>query len=119
MLFQVVHCHPLADSYNHALLRVIVSALESRGHEVVATDLYAEGFDPVMPEKERRRYYYGDYTGPSPYTDLLRRIDGIILCFPHWWFAMPAMLKGYFDRVWGPGIAFVHDPRPAAGSSRS
>jgi putative NADPH-quinone reductase len=39
----------------------------------------------------------------------LRRADGIIFCFPHWWFSMPAMLKGYFDRVWAPGTAFAHD----------
>ena len=45
----------------------------------------------------------------TAHTDLLRRADGILFCFPHWWFSMPAMLKGYFDRVWGPGIAFEHD----------
>jgi NAD(P)H dehydrogenase (quinone) len=111
MLFQVVHCHPLQDSYNHALFRTIVAALEQSGHTVVASDLYRDGFDPVMSPEERRSYY-GDYAGAavSSHTALLRRIDGIILCFPHWWFSMPALLKGYFDRVWAPGVAFAHDP---------
>ena len=45
----------------------------------------------------------------TAHTDLLRRADGILFCFPHWWFSMPAMLKGYFDRVWGRRIAFEHD----------
>src|SRR5689334_6676235 len=53
MLIQVVHCHPLPDSYNHALFCTIVAALEHNGHEVVATDLYREKFDPVMSAAER------------------------------------------------------------------
>lgn len=112
MLFQVVHCHPLTDSYNHALFRTIVEALARRGHEVVATDLYRERFDPTMTADERRSYYEASYDGRAvaAHIALLRRVDGIIFCFPHWWFAMPAMLKGYFDRVWAPGVAFSHDP---------
>ncbi len=111
MLIQVVHCHPLTDSYNHALFRTIVAALEESGHQVAATDLYREGFDPVMNAEERRSYYQQRYddAAVSDATDLLRRIDGIIFCFPHWWFSMPALLKGYFDRVWAPGIAFERD----------
>lgn len=110
MHFQVIHCHPLADSYNHALFETTVAALQARGHEVSATDLYREGFDPRMSAAERRSYYLVAYddTAVARYTELLRRIDGMILCFPQWWFAMPAVLKGYFDRVWGPGIAFSH-----------
>jgi NAD(P)H dehydrogenase (quinone) len=111
MLFQVVYCHPLEDSYSHALFRVILTTLEQSGHTVAATDLYRDAFDPAMTREERSSYYQSDYAGAavSSYTDLLRRIDGIILCFPHWWFSMPAMLKGYFDRVWAPGTAFAHD----------
>ena len=50
MLIQVVHCHPLVESYNHALFRTIVETLKQNGHEVVATDLYREGFQPAMTE---------------------------------------------------------------------
>ena len=111
MLLQVVHCHPLTASYNHALFRVIVTALEQSGHKVVATDLYREGFEPAMTAEERGSYFQPPYAGAdvAAHTDLLRRVDGVIFCFPHWWFAMPAMLKGYFDRVWAPSIAFEHD----------
>jgi putative NADPH-quinone reductase len=110
MRVQVIHCHPLTDSYNHALFATILAALEECGHEVIATDLYRESFDPVMTAEERRSYY-GQYADAavSALTEQLRRIDGIIFCFPHWWFSMPAMLKGYMDRVWAPGIAFAHD----------
>ena len=112
MRIQVIHCHPLTDSYNHALFQAIVSALTQRGHDVTATDLYREAFEPAMSPEERRSYYPGPYTqtAVAAYADTLRRIDGIVFCFPHWWFSMPAMLKGYVDRVWGPGIAFEHDP---------
>ena len=52
MLIQVIHCHPLADSYT-ALFRTITAALEDKGHEVAATDLYREQFDPAMGIGER------------------------------------------------------------------
>jgi len=110
MLIQVVHSHPLADSYNHALFRIIVETLQQR-HQVIATDLYRECFSPVMTEAERRSYFQPSYAGDevAPLVRQLRQADGIIFCFPHWWFSMPAMLKGYFDRVWAPGTAFTHD----------
>ena len=110
MLIQVVHCHPLTDSFNHAVFRVIVDQLQQR-HQVIATDLYREHFSPVMTEPERRSYYQPAYAEEevAPLVQQLRQADGIIFCFPHWWFSMPAMLKGYFDRVWAPGTAFTHD----------
>ena len=110
MLIQVVHSHPLVDSYNHALFHTIVETLKPR-HEVIATDLYREGFSPVMTEAERSSYFQGPYAedAVARLIGQLRRADGIIFCFPHWWFSMPAMLKGYFDRVWAPGTAFAHD----------
>jgi len=111
MRFQVIHCHPLPESYGHALFATIVATLKERGHAVTATDLYGERFDPVMSAAERRSYYRTPYddTAVAHYTELLRQSEGLILCYPHWWFAMPALLKGYVDRVWAPGIAFEHD----------
>ena len=113
MLIQVVHCHPLTESYNNALFRTIVETLEQNGHRVVATDLYREGFQPVMTERERQTYMDRSYdlSAVAEHAERLKRIDGIVLCFPHWWFAMPAMLKGWVDRVWGPGIAFTYDAK--------
>jgi NAD(P)H dehydrogenase (quinone) len=111
VLIQVIHCHPLADSFNHALFHTVVKGLERNAHDVIATDLYREGFQPAMTDAERRSYMDNDYNGGevASYIDTLRKVDGIVFCFPHWWFAMPAMLKGYVDRVWGPGVAFVYD----------
>ena len=113
MRIQVVHCHPLTSSYNHALFEAIVETLTKNGHEVVATDLYREGFQPAMTEHERATYMQEsyDHSAVAGYCETLKSVDGLILCFPHWWFSMPAMLKGWVDRVWGPGIAFDYDPK--------
>ena len=112
MRIQVVHCHPLTSSYDHALFLAIVETLRRNGHDVVATDLYRESFQPAMTEQERQTYMQEDYdrSAVAGYCETLKSIDGLILCFPHWWFSMPAMLKGWLDRVWGPGIAFDYDP---------
>ncbi len=111
MRIQVVHGHPLTDSYNAALFQRITGTLRDGGHEVVATDLYRENFQPALTEAERRSYFAPPYDGGgvARYIETLRSIDGLILCFPHWWYSMPAIMKGYVDRVWGPGIAFTHD----------
>lgn len=112
----VLYAHPLADSFAAALHRAIVAGLRRSGHEVDDCDLYAEGFDPVLSAAERR-----DYNTPSP--DLasvaeqvarLRAAEALVLCFPTWWYGMPAILKGYFDRVWVPGVAFQ---LPASGGA--
>jgi putative NADPH-quinone reductase len=110
MLIQVVHCHPLTESYDHALFRTIVETLEKGGHQVIATDLYREGFAPAMTERERLSYMGNayDFSGVASYVDILKKVEGVILCYPHWWFSMPAVLKGWVDRVWGPGIAFTY-----------
>jgi NAD(P)H dehydrogenase (quinone) len=110
VLIQVVHCHPLTESYDHALYQVILETLRANGHEVIATDLYREDFQPAMTVSERKSYMDNEYdlSAVGTYAGILKRIDGLILCFPHWWFSMPAMLKGWVDRVWGPGIAFTY-----------
>jgi len=113
MQIQVVHCHPLTESFDHALFVAIVETLRGNGHDVIATDLYREGFQPAMTEAERRSYMGNDYdlSAVAPYAETLKKVDGLILCFPHWWFTMPAVLKGWVDRVWGPGVAFTYDPK--------
>jgi NAD(P)H dehydrogenase (quinone) len=104
----VLYAHPLADSFAAALHRVVVEALAQAGHEVDDCDLYATGFDPVMKPAERRAHNTPnpDFSAVETHVERLRAADAVVLCFPVWWYGMPAILKGYFDRVWVNGVAF-------------
>lgn len=110
MLFQAVVAHPLPDSLTRASFRAVVETLEAAGHEVAPVDLYAMGFAPAMTAAERAGYHAAyDASAVAELADLLGQAEGLIFCFPQWWYGMPAILKGYFDRVWAPGIAFAPD----------
>jgi putative NADPH-quinone reductase len=84
-----------------------VSALEGAGHVVDDCDLYAEGFDPVLTYDERMAYH--DVPGnraPVAITCGASRMRGARLVFPVWNFGFPAILKGFLDRVFLPGVSF-------------
>ncbi len=104
----VLAAHPVPDSFNQALHAATVDALKSRGWSVDDCDLYAERFNPVMSETERRNYHeVPDNTGPvQGYVERLRAADALVMVFPVWNFGYPAMLKGFLDRVFLPGVSF-------------
>lgn len=110
----IVLCHPVPDSLSRHLGAEAESAARGNGWQVEVLDLMAIGFDPVMQAAERRGYYPGADVAPGMALDdlsaQLRRAEILILVFPTWWFGFPAILKGWFDRVWRPGIAFEHSP---------
>ncbi len=104
----VIHCHPRPDSYGAALRDAAVNGLKEAGHAVELRDLYAEAFDPVLSTHERGVYFdeAGNARGLEDHVEALRRAEALVLVYPTWWFGMPAMLKGWLDRVWLPGVAF-------------
>ena len=107
----VVFAHPVETSYGAALKDRIVEALGVH-HTVDLLDLYAEQFDPVMSAEERLGYHEIP-TNQAPVADHVARLiaaDGVVLCFPAWTFGPPAILKGWFDRVMLPGVAFNIQP---------
>ncbi len=106
----VVIAHPLRDSLCHALAARALEALEAAGHEVEIDDLCADGFGPALTIAERQSYYGERYDAAAvhPEIERLLRAEGLVLCFPTWWFGFPAVLKGWFDRVWAPGVAYDH-----------
>lgn len=108
MRFLVVYCHPVESSFSAALHRAVVSGLETAGHQVVDLDLYAEAFEPALSRQERIEYFdpQRNAAGVRRYTEQLGDVSAIAFVYPSWWYGMPAMLKGYFDRVWLPGVAF-------------
>ena len=104
----VLYAHPLSDSFAAAVHQAVVAALRRGGQEVDDCDLYAEGFMPVLSAAERRLYNTPtpDLSGVASHVARLRAAEALVLCFPTWWYGMPAILKGYFDRVWAQGVAF-------------
>jgi NAD(P)H dehydrogenase (quinone) len=104
----VVYCHPNDTSFASALHQTVLNALRNGGHEVTDLDLYADDFQPVMSREERK-----DYGDPAEYRKAVDRYasqlaetEAVVAVYPTWWYGLPAMLKGYSDRVWAPGIAF-------------
>lgn len=87
----------------------IMSSLKKAGHEVQLIDLYAQDFNPVMSSDERGLYHEpGQNELPvREHIDALLWCDSLIFVYPTWWYGMPAMLKGWMDRVWVPHVAFV------------
>jgi NAD(P)H dehydrogenase (quinone) len=104
----VVYCHPCAESFNAAVRDVAVEALEKRGHDVRLIDLYAAGFDPVMRMQEWRGYFK-DGENLEPVRDQAQHVawaEAVVFIYPTWWYGLPAMLKGWLERVLVPGFAF-------------
>jgi NAD(P)H dehydrogenase (quinone) len=104
----VLHAHPDPESYNAALFRRTVEALRAAGHEVDACDLYEEDFQPVLTRAERRGYHQVP-ANRAPVEEHVRRLESaeaLVLVYPVWNFGLPAMLKGYLDRVFLPGVSF-------------
>jgi putative NADPH-quinone reductase len=83
-------------------------------HTVTVLDLYGQGFNPVLSRQERLDYH--DVTkNQAPVADhiaLIKAAEAMIFVYPTWWYGLPAMLKGWFDRVWVPGVTFT---MPEAG----
>ena len=109
----VIYCHPVETSFAAALHQQVLDSLRAAGHEVDDCDLYAEGFNPVMSREERLGYHEVPHNRlpVQRYVDRLLWAEAVVFCFPTWCFGLPAMLKGYFDRLFMPGVAFdISDP---------
>lgn len=100
--------HPVESSFGAAVHEAARTALVAAGHEVDDCDLYAEGFDPVLSRRDRLTYH-SHPENIERVADHCRRLDqaeALVIVTPIWNFGYPAILKGYFDRVWLPGVSF-------------
>lgn len=104
----MIYAHPREDSLAAALRDAARAGLEAAGHVVEVRDLYAEGFNPALSAEERGRYHdvSANLEGIEDHVASLRAADALLLVHPTWWYGMPAMIKGWFDRIWSPGVAF-------------
>ncbi len=131
----IVLCHPEPTSFNSSLKNVARETFEEMGHTVVVSDLYGEGFDPVEkmahytnrinpdkfdPLSEQRNAYKTNTLPPDVKREIsrLEKCDLLILQFPLWWHQQPAMLKGWFDRVFIGGGLYTSKMRYDLGYFR-
>ncbi len=114
----LILAHPSQESFNHSIARNISLQLEKKGYEVQIRDLYLLGFDPILDEKSWKDYE--NQANPAT-SDILEEQQAIlwanhlVFVYPTWWWSQPAILKGYFDRVFTPSFAFDNSVIPAKG----
>ena len=119
----IVFAHPEPRSLNGSLRDVAIAQLKADGHDVQVSDLHAMNWKavvdredfPELPPEERMvvaaasagAYYGGTLTDDvKGEQEKLRWADAVIFQFPLWWFSMPAILKGWFERVYALGFAY-------------
>lgn len=105
----VIYCHPRRGSFTEAVRDVVLARLAAAGAEVRLRDLYAEGFDPVLsaPEHEGYEAEPDNRLPVAGHVSDLLWCDTLIFVYPTWWYGLPAMIKGWLDRVMLPGVAFL------------
>ncbi|NJL08022.1 MAG: flavodoxin family protein [Methylacidiphilales bacterium] len=105
----LVVAHPLSDSQCGQLARDAEDALVKAGHEVRINDLYATGFNPALTKAERASYC-ASFRRSQLEGEIaeLHWAEALALIVPTWWLGCPAILKGWFDRVWAPRVAYHH-----------
>jgi len=109
MKVHVVHAHPVETSFNRSLFNVVVETLRAGGHQVDPLNLYEEKFEALLSRDERIHYEEVPQNltpAVTPYVDRLLGCDAIVIVHPVWNYGYPAILKGYFDRIFLPGVSF-------------
>lgn len=105
----IVTAHPQQDSFTQALVARFSAGLNAGGHEVEIADLYAEGFDPVVSAPEMNGWRDGQISPEiQAQQHRLKDSDGLVLAYPVWWSAPPAILTGWLQRVLTQEFAFRH-----------
>ncbi len=112
----VLVAHPCHEGFTHAVARSAITGLERGGHEVDVIDLYAVGFRAAMSREERLAYDTDDPILDDQvraHAERLRRAELLVFVYPTWWSGLPAILKGWLERVMVPGVGFRFDEQTA------
>lgn len=107
-----VYAHPSRKSFNRALLDVLLDVAGTKGHKCEVLDLYADGFQPSLTEEDFAAFDRGNVPEDvQRMQDAVNRSDIVVFIHPIWWFGLPAIMKGWIDRVFSYGFAYSHDSR--------
>ncbi|MDN5387476.1 NAD(P)H-dependent oxidoreductase [Bacillus sp. LB7] len=112
----VIYAHPNPNSFNGAILNQVIKALEDGKHSYDVIDLYKDRFDPVLlfDEKKRRSDMKRD-PETAEYRRIVKNADHLIFIYPLWWGGMPAIMKGFIDRVFAAGEAYTYQGKLPKG----
>ncbi|MGO4900331.1 NAD(P)H-dependent oxidoreductase [Bacillus sp. GM2] len=112
----VIYAHPNPNSFNGAILNQVIKALEDGKHSYDVIDLYKDRFDPVLlfDEKKRRSDMKHD-PETAEYRRIVKNADHLIFIYPLWWGGMPAIMKGFIDRVFAAGEAYTYQGKLPKG----
>lgn len=107
----VIYTHPYDGSFNKHVLDTVCDIRKQQGNEVDVIDLYNDDFDGIMRGSDLRVFAKGEYFDPKAedYMNRLKAADEVIFVFPVWWYGMPSMLKGFFDKVLLKGHTYTQD----------
>ena len=111
MKIAIVFNHPYEGSFCNAILQSVVRGLHQAGHDTDVLHLDNEGFNPVMTAEDLNGFRLGTPIDPQVinYRQRLATADHLVFIFPIWWELMPAMTKGFIDKVIFPGVAYDYD----------
>lgn len=106
----IVYCHPNPASFNHAVLEKIEAVFDNGQNEIRVRDLYAENFDPVLKGEDFVLLQQGQVADDvRTEQEHISWADQLTFIFPVWWTGLPARLKGYIDRVFSIGFAYIYN----------
>lgn len=105
----LVYAHPNARSFNASLVQVIQEEIINKGHQLKIKDLYAMNWNPVLSQNDFEGYHSGNLPEDiKQEQDDVAWADLVIMVAPVWWYSVPAILKGYIDRVFSLGFAYKY-----------
>lgn len=109
----IVFNHPYEGSYGNAILSSVIKGLQKANQEIDLMHLDNDGFNPVMSKEDLKAFVDHKPVDPQviDYQKRLEKADHLIFIFPIWWDLMPAMTKGFIDRVLSPKVVYDHHPR--------
>lgn len=109
----IVFNHPNENSYCNAILNAVTKGLQQANHEIDLMHLDNDGFNPTMSKSDLKAFVEHQPIDPQviDYNERLKKTDHLIFIFPIWWDLMPALTKGFIDRVLSPGVVYDHHPR--------
>ena len=105
----IIFAHPWHGSFNKAILDTVTTELQNKQVPYQVIDLNKDGFNPVLTESELALFAKGESLDPlvSKYQQMLKETDQLIFIFPLWWSDVPAILKGFFDKVMLKNFAYT------------